>query len=165
MSTPCPCGSHQPLSACCSPLHQGALPASAEQLMRSRYSAYVLGLIDYLVSTTLPAQQGELDREAIAQWSRSSHWLGLEVEAHRPQSGHPPRAQVVFTARWQDDGGIHSHRECSDFVQCAGRWFFIDPSVALRSGRNDPCPCGSGLKFKKCCQTVRHTHCTASDSC
>lgn len=165
MSTPCPCGSQQPLSTCCARLHAGEPPTSAEQLMRSRYSAYVLGLIDYLIATTLPAQQAALDRDAMTQWSHRSQWLGLEVEQHRPQPGTPERAQVVFTAHWADEQGTHSHRECSDFVHSAGRWFFIDPSVALAAGRNDPCPCGSGLKFKKCCQAVRHTHCTASDSC
>ena len=47
--------------------------------MRSRYSAYVLGLIDYLVATTLPAQQAQLDRRSMEEWSRQSRWLGLQV--------------------------------------------------------------------------------------
>jgi SEC-C motif-containing protein len=51
ISTPCPCGSPHPYDACCQPLHQGAAAASAEALMRSRYSAYVLGLEDYLLAT------------------------------------------------------------------------------------------------------------------
>ncbi len=52
---------------------------------------------------------------------------------------------------WHDGQGEHTHRECSAFVQHAGRWYFIDPTVPLKAGRNDPCPCGSGEKFKKCC--------------
>jgi SEC-C motif-containing protein len=151
MSQTCPCGSGNPLQTCCGHYHQGAAAPSAEALMRSRYSAYVLGLIDYLVATTLPAQQSALDRDGIRAWSLGSTWLGLEVEGSELLGGQPEHAFVTFTARWHDDAGEHSHRERSAFVQHAGRWYFIDPTVPLRAGRNDPCPCGSGQKFKKCC--------------
>ncbi|HEY6611883.1 MAG TPA: YchJ family metal-binding protein, partial [Pseudomonas sp.] len=73
---------------------------------------------------------------------------------HRPLGGTPERAQVTFTARWQDAAGEQAHRERSDFVRVAGRWYFVDPTVTLKAGRNDPCPCGSGLKFKKCCASL-----------
>ncbi|MCY1274317.1 hypothetical protein D9M68_291650 [compost metagenome] len=119
--------------------------------MRSRYSAYVLGLVDYLVETTLPAQRGGLDLGSIRAWSLSSTWLGLEVEGHDVLGGQPEHAFVTFTARWHDQGGEHSHREKSAFVQADGRWYFLDPTVPMKASRNDPCPCGSGLKFKKCC--------------
>ena len=104
-STPSPCGSPLPLAGCCGRYHAGALPDGARALMRSRYSAYVLGLIDYLVATTLPAQQAALEREAMAQWSAQSQWLGLSVEEHRPLGGQPGRAQGGFVARWRDEGG------------------------------------------------------------
>jgi SEC-C motif-containing protein len=119
--------------------------------MRSRYSAYVLGLIDYLLDTTLPVQKSSLDRESISQWSAQSTWLGLEVESAELLGGKPEHAFVTFTARWHDATGEHSHRERSAFVQNQGRWYFIDPTVQLKAGRNDACPCGSELKFKKCC--------------
>ncbi|MGP0170655.1 YchJ family protein [Pseudomonas sp. NCHU5208] len=154
MSTPfpnCPCGSGNPLEQCCGRYHQGTPVPCAEQLMRSRYSAYVLGLVDYLVTTTLPAQQSRLDRDAMVAWSAQSTWLGLEVHGSEVFGGQPEHAQVSFTARWHDTKGEHSHRECSSFVQHAGHWYFLDPTVPLKSGRNDPCPCGSGQKFKKCC--------------
>lgn len=151
MSPACPCDSGLPLAACCGRFHDGTPAPSAELLMRSRYSAYVLGLIDYLVDTTLPAQQSRLDRQAMAAWSAQSTWLGLEVEHSEVIGGTPEHARVTFTARWHDGQGEHTHRECSPFVQHAGRWYFIDPTVPLKAGRNDPCPCGSGEKFKKCC--------------
>ena len=84
-------------------------------------------------------------------WSAQSTWLGLEVEHSEVFGGQPEHAFVTFTARWHDANGEHSHREKSSFVQSAGRWFFIDPTVSLKVGRNDPCPCASGFKFKKCC--------------
>lgn len=151
MTSPCPCGSGQALADCCSRYHRGALPENAEKLMRSRYSAYVLGLIDYLVGSTLPIQQAALDREAISAWSRQSQWLGLTVESAESISGQPAHAFVTFVAHWREPDGEHSQRERSAFVQVDGRWYFIDPSVPLKAGRNDPCPCGGGQKFKKCC--------------
>ncbi len=151
MSQTCPCGSGSALDACCGHYHQGIAAPSAEHLMRSRYSAYALGLIDYLVATTLPAQQTGLDRDGIRAWSLGSTWLGLEVENSELIGAQPEHAFVTFTARWHDGNGEHSHRERSAFVQHGGHWYFLDPTVTLRAGRNDPCPCGSRQKFKKCC--------------
>jgi len=108
--------------------------------MRSRYSAYVLGKIDYLIQTTLPTQQAHIDREAITAWSHQSKWLGLIVqdcEAATDAYGH---AKVAFNARWEDAEGLHSHDECSVFVQRAGIWYFLDPGILLQAQRNDSCP-------------------------
>ena len=113
----------------------------------------MLGLVDYLVATTLPVQQGSLDRQAIAAWSAQSTWLGLEVESAEVFGGQPEHAFVTFTARWHDLEGEHAHRERSAFVQNQGRWYFIDPTVGLKAGRNDACPCASGQKYKKCCSS------------
>ena len=118
--------------------------------MRSRYSAYTLGLIDYLVATTLPAQQAELDQAAMRDWSTHSQWLGLQVQKVEA-AGDAAHAFVTFTAHWQDTSGVQQQQERSAFVQVAQRWYFIDPSVPLNAGRNDPCPCQGGKKFKKCC--------------
>lgn len=146
----CPCGNDLPYDACCGPTHRGRPAASAEALMRSRYTAYCLGLIDYLVATTLPTQQSQLDVAAMAKWSRESNWLGLELE-QATDTGND-RAQVTFTAHWADpDGSRHQHQEHSDFVRKAGQWYFIDPNHRPEAGRNTPCPCGSGKKFKRCC--------------
>ncbi|PNG13994.1 YchJ family protein [Stutzerimonas stutzeri] len=151
LDTSCPCGSGDALSECCGRFHEGHPAPSAERLMRSRYSAYVLGLIDYLKATTLPVQQASLDLQSMQEWSATSVWLGLEVEDSQLLGGQPEHARVSFTARWHDGSGEHVQHERSAFVQHDGKWYFIDPTVPLKSGRNDPCPCGSGQKFKKCC--------------
>jgi SEC-C motif-containing protein len=151
MPSACPCGSGLQLPMCCGRLHAGEPASSAEALMRSRYSAFVLQRIDYLVASTLPAQQTRLDRTALQAWSGESQWLGLSVLGCEPPGDPFGHASVTFTARWQDSRGIHEHRERSIFVQRSGHWYFIDPGITLTAGRNDPCPCGSGGKFKKCC--------------
>lgn len=151
MNQACPCGTGATLQDCCGRYHAGARPDDAESLMRSRYSAYVLGLIEYLVDSTLPVQQAQLDRAAIGAWSSQSDWLGLKVQSSQLLPGNPPHALVSFVARWQDEDGEQSQHERSAFVQVAQQWYFIDPSVPLKATRNDPCPCGAGQKFKKCC--------------
>lgn len=149
----CPCGSANAYSTCCQLLHNGQPAVSPGQLMRSRYSAYTLGLIDYLVLTTWPAQQPGLDRQAMTDWSHNSRWLGLSVEHESAASEDADRAQVIFTARWADpDGSTQEQRECSEFVKLMQRWYFVTPELTVAAGRNEPCPCGSTRKFKQCCR-------------
>lgn len=154
MDLPCPCGSGQLLSACCAPLHAGVAAASAEQLMRSRYSAYALGNIDYIVSSTVPAQQQLLDVPAITAWSQQNQWQGLII--HRVQAKANTRhAQVEFSAHFSNQQGAQTHRELSAFVHIGSYWYFLDPTLdqaikqypALKAA----CLCGSGQKFKRCC--------------
>lgn len=156
MSKPmCPCGSLLNFSQCCQPLHLGQKHAqTAEQLMRSRYSAFVVGHIDYIVQTTLPAQQLLLDVPAITAWSAQSQWLGLEVLQHIAKIGKR-HAQVEFNARFKDNNNPlaseQAHQELSSFVQCNELWFFLDPTVEMVHPLKSPCVCLSGQKFKQCC--------------
>ena len=98
--TLCPCGSQQALSHCCQPIHQNpALASHPEQLMRSRYSAHVLGLVDYVVATYHPSCHAEDHRDAIAD-SVNSHWFGLKViNSEIATSGE---GFVEFEAYYQD---------------------------------------------------------------
>ncbi|MDO4998161.1 MAG: YchJ family protein [Neisseria sp.] len=148
----CPCQSQKPYSQCCQPLHQGAAAASAEALMRSRYSAYCLQDIDYIVETTVPSQQSLLNRADLQAWSEQTQWCGLDIWHNAPKVGKQ-HAQVGFTAYFTADGTRHEHRELSGFVQINGRWYFLDPTVPLPS-MNAVCVCGSAKKFKHCCAKV-----------
>lgn len=158
--TVCPCGSSFDFAQCCEPLHLGQKVAqTAEQLMRSRYSAYALGHIDYIVHTTVPAQQSLLDVPAITAWSQQNQWLGLEVLKHIAKIGKR-HAQVEFRARFKDkqfkDNNSSAateqvHQELSAFVLHAGRWYFLDPTVDTTLSLKSPCLCLSGQKFKHCC--------------
>jgi SEC-C motif domain protein len=125
--------------------------------MRSRYSAYVLGEIDYIIATH-DAGGAEVDREATEQWAKTAEWLGLEIRATEGGGPDDATGMVEFVARYRDKGHDLAHHERSTFRRHDGRWRYVDgvqvkpPPVRAepRAGRNDPCPCGSGKKFKRC---------------
>ena len=69
----CFCGSDKPYSRCCGPIIKGTIQAtSAEKLMRSRYSAYVMAAVDYLIDTTHSSQRGNLSKKEIEQWAKGN---------------------------------------------------------------------------------------------
>lgn len=145
----CPCQSGKNYEDCCGAFHHHkALPETAEQLMRSRYCAYVLKNIPYIVESTVPSQQALLDRQALQDWADNTEWLGLQVLKH--ESLTKIQSAVEFNAIFQDEAGEQSHQERSIFVKIEGRWYFVDPTVALPTMK-PPCLCGSGKKFKHCC--------------
>jgi len=117
----CPCGGGS-YAACCEPYHRGTLPETAEQLMRSRYSAYVLGLWDYMYRTWDERTRPEL---AQLQQDRGSKWLGLEVKKHTPDGD---KATVEFVARYKVDGRAQRLHEVSRFARQDGQWIYIDGS-------------------------------------
>ena len=152
---------------CCQPYHDsllseetdkvgGAKPDSAERLMRSRYSAFVLVKPEYIVKTTLPAQQNLLDIKAIKSWAKETDWVGLEIVTHTPKLGKR-HAQVEFKAYFKTPEGLQAHHELSAFVKTknkadnAASWYFLDPTVSMSVTQKQPCICGSGEKFKRCC--------------
>lgn len=125
---PCPCSPQLPLSACCGRYHQGEKAPTALILMRSRYSAFALGLTSYIRDTTHPVQQAGLDMNDISHWSRSNRWLGLEIHDSGTLRPRPPQESVEFTARYLDSTGQeHRHHERSQFVRFKGRWYFVQP--------------------------------------
>jgi SEC-C motif domain protein len=152
--TKCYCFSEKEFENCCEPiLKDFSLAQSPEQLMRARYSAFVLHNIDYILETHHPDTREHLDRESVEIWSKESKWLGLKVL---------PRSEndlVEFRAHFSMDDVEEVHHELSTFKKHDGKWFFYDGKIvgepimrkAPKVGRNDPCHCGSGKKYKKCC--------------
>jgi SEC-C motif-containing protein len=125
--------------------------------MRSRYTAYVRGAVDHVVATHDPATRAGLDREALAAWSRDTAWLGLEIVATEHGGAGDDHGIVEFIARGATRGAPFAQRERSRFRRIDGRWHYIDGKAvreptraAAVPGRNDPCPCGSGQKYKRC---------------
>jgi SEC-C motif-containing protein len=118
----CPCGGGD-YADCCMRFHDGALPDSAEQLMRSRYSAYALGLMDYVHRTWHPRT-----RPALAELHSDAaiRWLGLEVRRHAATG--VDEATVEFVARSKVGGRAQRLHEVSRFVREGGQWFYVDGS-------------------------------------
>ena len=123
----CPCGSALTRVACCSRYHAGAqhlLAPTAEALMRSRYSAYVLGLPDYLLATWHPSSRPP----ALGADPPGLKWLGLDVRRH--EQTDDAHAVVEFVARNKLAGRAQRLHETSRFVREDGRWFYIDGDIA-----------------------------------
>ena len=146
----CPCQSGQTYDRCCGRfISHCALPENAALLMRSRYSAFALSEHDYLLDTW-----HEDFRPARLELDAHIRWLGLEIVSAEQEG---TSAQVEFEARLMAAGEVSSMRERSQFVLMQGRWLYTTgvsraPRVKpWRPGRNQACPCGSGLKFKRCC--------------
>jgi SEC-C motif domain protein len=120
-TSPCPCGSGSPEAACCAPLLAGGAAASPEALMRSRYTAYVRGAIDYIVDTNDPATRDGIDREASAAWSRETRWQGLEILSTRKGGPDDEEGEVEFIARGTSEGKPFAHHERARFRRIDGR--------------------------------------------
>jgi SEC-C motif-containing protein len=124
--------------------------------MRSRFTAHVARDFGYLHRTYAPTAKtpftGEEDPTTLG-WSR------LVIHSHEP-GNNPDTAFVDFTAFFVDKNGEHPLQEKSEFRRTDGRWLYTRTtrqgpapikSTAPKVGRNDPCPCGSGKKYKHCC--------------
>ncbi len=154
---PCPCGSGLDDTACCARYFAERDAPTALALMRSRYTAYVRGNVDYLVDTHDTSTRAGLDRDAITKWSRETAWKGLEILATERGTETDDEGIVEFVARGVTRGAPFAQRERSRFRRVDGHWFYVDGKVvqeqakrAATPGRNDPCPCGSGTKYKRC---------------
>ncbi|PHM28634.1 YchJ family protein [Xenorhabdus budapestensis] len=152
MTKICHCGSGSPFAYCCGPYIDNHYPApDAESLMRSRYSAYVTENVDYLITTWHPDCEAETWRSEIEQSFVGVQWLGLNV-INTNKGQHNNEAYVEFSACFIEQEKQYRQliHERSRFLRIDQHWFYID-GVRPETGRNDPCPCGSGKKYKKCC--------------
>ncbi len=125
LADPCPCGSALAYAACCGRWHAGPLhlqAPTAEALMRSRYSAYVRGLRDYLLDTWHPSTRPASIEPDPPGWT----WLGLEVRRHRIDDSDADHATVEFVARSRLAGRATRLHEISRFVRAGGRWTYLD---------------------------------------
>lgn len=156
-ATECPCGSHQPYTSCCGVFHRGeGEAATAEALMRSRYSAYALHDADYLNKTHHPSTLDADLKESLKDSFERCVWTGLKITGRKAGSVQDKEGHVRFEASFRQGDKHFVLKEHSRFVHEDGRWFYVDgqggiePAKVPLPGRNDPCWCGSGKKFKKC---------------
>jgi len=152
----CLCGSNIAYGECCQPFHTAQkIPTTAEALMRSRYTAYALRDGAYLQATwdiTKRPESIDFSRETI-------NWLRLEITETKKGGIKDSKGQVTFKAFYSQDNEEYVMNEISRFTKQGGRWFYLDGVIKsignvglqINTGKNAPCACGSGKKFKRCC--------------
>ncbi len=151
----CLCGLKRDFEACCGAIIKGTKVAQTpEELMRSRYSAYVLADGDYLVKSATKENRYESDIALIEEFCKNVKWLKLEllhVKCPLDVSENGSDGIVEFKAYYLENSEIVLLHERSSFVKIDGVWEY-DKGVFINSKieRNEPCPCGSGIKYKKC---------------
>ncbi len=152
----CPCGSGRDYQLCCaSHLAGRTRPTTPAALMRSRYTAFCRGNIDYLIATHHPSTRQANDRQTLRRTIATTTWLSLRILSAAGTS-------VEFVAFFRDKGTVQPTggerynvgqlHERSQFVQEGGRWYYLQGLILprLRLARNDPCWCGSGKELKQC---------------
>lgn len=160
---PCPCGSESQYADCCGTFHAnpGSAP-TAESLMRSRYSAFALGLFDYIDATqTLPHAENAEDSNGQTLWTK------LDIISTEQGKDTDTVGKVTFAAHFKEGKHTGRLKEVSMFEKKEGQWYYVSGehqvqentafanSTGIKTGRNDPCICGSGKKYKKCCATKK----------
>lgn len=171
----CPCQSGIEFMECCEPYLNGAkLPPTAESLMRARYTAHVRSEIKFIRDTLTAAGRHNFNEKAVKDWAEHSEWLGLKILSTQKGQVEDTEGIVEFIATYKSDGKVLEHHEVSQFRKDPKKrvWQFVDGDSHIHEngepcrnqmaakpvirevpkvGRNDPCTCGSGAKFKKCC--------------
>jgi len=156
---PCPCGSGQTFAACCQAYLIGAPAPTAEATMRSRYAAFVVGDYGYVERTLAPEALVDFSRAELETIAGNLTWLGLDIRSTEKGDASDSEGTVEFTARFKSNGENGLHHERSQFRKDGDQWLYVDgvmnpkgqPVHVTKIGRNDPCSCGSGKKYKKCC--------------
>jgi SEC-C motif domain protein len=158
--TNCLCGSDKLFDECCGPFLNGTgNPPTAEALMRARYSAYATANINFIERTFHSKTRAEFDRENARKWAEDSQWHGLEILNVTDGKEEDTEGTVEFIATYSQKDEKVAHHELATFSKEAGIWTFLDSRMINtpfrhdqpKIGRNNPCPCGSGKKYKKCC--------------
>jgi SEC-C motif domain protein len=124
----CPCGSNKEYAACCEPLHKGEPAANAEALMRSRYSAFFLGLTDYIERSWHPSTRPK--QVEPSNDGEKPQWIGLQVKRHDVIDDD--RGVVEFIARYKLNDRAYAIHEISRFVRENGHWFYLDGKFPRR---------------------------------
>ena len=157
----CFCCSQQPFAQCCEPLLLGESKAkTAQQLMRSRFSAFCSGNIPYLIASHHPSKRQADDEQDLAETLQHCEWLSLKIESTKQGLSTDTAGEVEYIATYTQQGAdgkpsLSTLHENSRFIREDSEWFYLDGDIfatpnEVKLGRNNPCWCGSNKKFKKC---------------
>ncbi|MDT4328610.1 YchJ family protein [Methylomonas sp. MED-D] len=152
----CLCDSGLSYADCCQPFHDGRqIPKTAAALMRSRFTAYAGQNAAYLLDTwAIETRPPDIDFS-----KESANWQSLTIVDTKKGGELDAKGIVEFKAFYRQDDNDHFMHEISRFVKTGGRWYYLDGKIKAAgrvgittdTGRNAPCACGSGKKFKRCC--------------
>ena len=126
-NAPCPCHSGEKYKKCCQPYHKGVFPKTALLLMRSRYCAYALGLIEYIMATTHPNNPDTAIalsdwQNSIAEFSKTTQFIGLNILEFIDGD---EESYVAFEARFNHG----TMKEKSHFLKERGKWLYESGSL------------------------------------
>jgi SEC-C motif-containing protein len=116
--------------------------------------------ITYLHTSLHPDKRSDFDEKSTRNWAECAEWHKLEIVETFGGGPGESEGRVEFVASYTEKGIKREHHELAGFRKNDGIWYFdsgevVPPKQVVRSvpktGRNDPCPCGSGKKYKKCC--------------
>lgn len=123
----CPCQSGLSFTDCCEPIHTSRKQAiTAEALMRSRYSAFALANVDYLMKSQHPSTRKVKEKEMLKKWASSVQWVGLKIISKSEGLENDTQGLVEFKAMYLENGEIQFIEENSRFVRQNGNWFYVD---------------------------------------
>lgn len=132
LDTRCPCGSGKSFSFCCEPAITGRKPAAtAEALMRSRYTAFALGAVDYLINTTAARMRTPQDAELLTEQTQITTWTGLDIIDTQAGQKDDQSGIVEFKAAFESPEGNAILHERSRFERESGQWVYLDGEVEL----------------------------------
>lgn len=128
----CPCGSNKPFSFCCEPAIEGHKPSkTAEALMRSRYTAFALGAVDYIINTTAEENRNPEDAEIIAEQVQATTWVGLRILDSVAGTASDSTGIVEFSARFEAGDQSGELHERSNFRKENDHWYYIDGEIEI----------------------------------
>ncbi len=155
----CPCGSERDFDECCRPIIEGTPALTAEALMRSRYTAFVKRALDHVERTHAPEVRDDFNRAEAERLAEECEWRSLEISS-ATETGDT--AEVGFVMRFRREQQEVTKAALARFRRENGQWLYVSSNLdshhtqlrVTKVGRNDPCPCNSGKKAKKCCGTT-----------
>ncbi|MFN8578696.1 MAG: YchJ family protein [Candidatus Sericytochromatia bacterium] len=156
----CPCKSSKKFKDCCHKIITGEIKAeTAEELMRSRYTAYSIKDFVYILKSTHISQKSFYSIDSIKNWAENLIWINLEIISTQKGTKIDLIGEVEFKVSYLENNQEKLHHELSFFKKEEGIWYFVSgqeprknqENTSIKIGRNEPCTCGSGKKYKKCC--------------
>ncbi len=152
----CPCCSNLEYSECCGPFIEGEPAPTAVALVRSRYTAFAMRNLDYVARTHAPEIRDDFNRAEAERIASECEWLGLQIHSAKESAD---TAEVEFIIRIRQQQKTITKASASSFRREDGEWLYVSSKPAAhiahrrapKIGRNDPCHCSSGKKYKKCC--------------